>query len=523
MAEAFDKNQQSTLNPELLASHDSLSVSGSDAASTVSSNYLDSGWDALSTSSADTAMTTDTSGKVVRRRKKIKKTTTQIGDLTIETVRRSKKRGSIRLKNQDAQWAGCDFSTWKSHGGGPLGISELQAAIPDTDDIYLFGMVQIKIGTGRFEKTKNLFIEFNGCNCKPMTRMTAQAKRAEAHKLLGECHAQIVFEKKEDVTISNVFWHVGHLFIAENIVGASNVFTTETVTIEEVQKEYERSMAKKAEEYLEAQRKLQAEAAARKPVPKKIDRIKEILSLFHEDMGWVNWVLFKATQKKLKLLHEESFGSGTIFALRQNLKEDTVLFGLLRLSFGVMPYRRTHFVLLHWVGPKTKNVKRGMLNARADRMAKMLEPWGIKLELKGADEITVENIIHKVRSIVVVDGEEEDPEEIIEQRLIEEFNKALEEEENANKNKDRTLEADKPPEEEEVMAADGAGESGGAAIPKDKKTSSKDDVKRVETIITETITLVQDDDEQMNWMLIEPLKKRKKRKKKKLKRANTVR
>jgi len=511
MAEAADNN----LNPETLATHDSLSISGSDAASTVSSNYLDSGWDGLSVSSADTAMTTDTSGKVVRRRKRIKKTTTQIGDLTVETVRTSKKRGSVRGKKMEAQWAACDFSTWKSHGSGPLGINELQAAIPDSDDIYLFGMVQIKIGTGRFEKTKNLFIEFNGCNCKPMTRMTAQAKRAEAHKLLGECHAQIVFEKKEDVTITNVFWHVGHLFIAENIVGASNVFNTETITIEEVQKEYERSMAKKAEEYLEAQRKLQAE---RKPVPKKIDRIGEILSLFHEDMGWVNWVLFKATRNKLKLLHEESFGSGTIFALRQNLKDDTVLFGLLRLSFGVMPYRRTHFVLLHWVGPKTKNVKRGMLNARAEKMAKMLEPWGIKLELKGADEITVENIIHKVRSIVVVDGEEEDPEEIIEQRLIEEFNKALEEEENANKNKDRTLKADKQPEEvEEVKGADG-GESGGAK----KKTKSKDDTKRVETIITESITLVQDNDAAVNWMLIEPLKKKKK-KKKKLKKAQTAR
>eukprot|EP00492_Amphilonche_elongata_P001369 TRINITY_DN1852_c0_g1_i1.p1 TRINITY_DN1852_c0_g1~~TRINITY_DN1852_c0_g1_i1.p1 ORF type:complete len:169 (+),score=23.91 TRINITY_DN1852_c0_g1_i1:33-509(+) len=110
---------------------------------------------------------------------------------------------------------------------------------------------------------------------------------------------------------------------------------------------------------------------------------------------------------------------------------DDVLFGLLRLSFGVIPFRRTHFVLLHWVGPKTKRVRRGKLNARANRMAKMLEPWGIKLELKGAEQITVANIIHRVKNIVTVDGEEDDAGEVIEQKLIEEFNRALEEEEKA--------------------------------------------------------------------------------------------
>merc|ERR1711951_289031 len=152
--------------------------------------------------------------------------------------------------------------------------------------------------------------------------------------------------------------------------------------------------------------------------------------------------------------------------------DNDVLFGLLRLSFGVMPYRRTHFVLLHWVGPKTKNVKRGKLNARAERMAKMLEPWGIKLELKGADQITVANIIHRVRNIVVVDG---DAEELIEQKLIEEFNKALAEEEKANENRDRTLKADKQEEEEQEEV--GSPTSGGAGILKSPKTSSKDDIK----------------------------------------------
>jgi len=471
----------------------------SDNCSTISSSY--------SIGSTDTAMTTDSSGKLIRRRKLIKKTTTELGGMSVETIKfKKRKRGSVR-SDMVAKWATIDFGGWKCLGGGALGIKELQDHIPETNDVYLFGMVQIKIGTGRFEKCKNMFIEFNGVNCKPMTRMLAGKKRNEVHKLVGDCHAQVVFEKREEVTIRNIFAQIGHLFVAENIQGSRSVFSTSTTTVEDIEKEYERQMAEKALEYLEKQRNMAKERPVVKP---KIDRITEILNLLHEDMGWVNWVLFKATEKKLKLLHEDSFGSGTIFALRQNLKDNDVLFGLLRLSFGVMPYRRTHFVLLHWVGPKTKIVKRGKLNARADRMAKMLTPWGIKLELKGAEQITVANIIHRVRNIVVVDGDEEDPEEVIEQKLIEEFNKALAEEEKANANKDRTLKADKE-EEEEVEEVGGPT----AGMPKSPKTSSKDDVKRVEKTITETITLVSDRDAEVNWILLQPLKKKKKKKKKK--------
>merc|ERR550532_1164191 len=248
---------------------------------------------------------------------------------------------------------------------------------------------------------------------------------------------------------------------------------------------------------------MMAQKVVEAPVLPKVDRIGEILGILREDMGWVNWVLFKATQKKLVLAHESSFGAGTIFALRQNLPADKVLFGLLRLSFGEMPFRRTHFVMLHWVGPDVKRVKRGKLNAKANDMARMLEPWNIKLELKGKQDVSVENIIHKVREIVVVDGHEEDPEELQEQLLIEEFEKALAEEEKANAGKDHTLKADKPVdvvEEEETQAVV-------------KKLKGK--TTWTQTEMTETITLVSNENSELNWILLEPMEKKKKKGKRK--------
>eukprot|EP00494_Astrolonche_serrata_P033012 UN33281 len=131
-------------------------------------------------------------------------------------------------------------------------------------------------------------------------------------------------------------------------------------------------------------------------------------------MGWVNWVVFKcSSRKKLRLLNTDSFGSGSIYKLSQSLPEDQVLFALLRMSFGVTPYRRTHVVLLHWIGPEVKHVKRGKLNANAPNMHNLLKPFGICLQLGRKDEITVENIITRVRKLIVIDGGKDEPTEVI--------------------------------------------------------------------------------------------------------------
>jgi len=459
-----------------------------------------------STVSSAYSMASDGSSVVSTRT--VKKTTTMLGGVEVE-IKKKKKRKRKKKKDRKGGTEDIDWATWEVIGSGECGIAEMQSAIPDGDNEFYYGMIQIAVGSGRFERSKNLFIEFNGISTPPSKKSLAAQKRPEVQAFISDTHATISFEKKQDVTISTVFERVGHLFVADNITGADNAFKTETTTIEQIQKQYEKEMAKRAQEYLEAQRAL---ASMKKPIePKKKDRIQEILSLLHEDMGWVNWVLFKATQKKLKLYKEDSFGAGTIFALRQNVSEKDVLFGILRLSFGVVPYRRTHFVLLHWVGPKVNRIKRGTLNARAEHMAKLLEPWGIKLELKGAEQITVENIIRRVRKIVVVDGHESDPEEIIEQRLIDEFNAAMKEEEAANAKKDHVLEADKPPEASEDLSITDLAEEAKKGKKKKDKESEKDRVKKIETTITESVTLIGEKDEKKNWILVCPKKKRKKK------------
>jgi len=195
--------------------------------------------------------------------------------------------------------------------------------------------------------------------------------------------------------------------------------------------------------------------------------------------------------------------------MRQNLADDQVYFGLLRMSFGVTPYRRCHTVMIHWVGPKVGPVKRGKLSSKAQYMSRMLLPYGVTIQLGHESEVTVQNIITRVRKTVVVDGHEDESPEIQDAHMMEEFQKALEEEEERNKNAKKVLKADMS--SADITTEDTVDEQKAQVISKN---------------FTETCRLIHDSDEQVNWILLEPKfastkksSKRKKFSKKKKRRA----
>jgi len=406
--------------------------------------------------------------------KTITRTTTLGGEelVTVKKRRRKKKASKNRKLNYNPE-------EWNCVGHGELGIPELVESIPKKNDKVVFGALKIKVGSGKFQRCKTLFVHFNGINCGGLLRGKANGKLKDISRIIGDVHATYKCEDRSDFTIDNVFDQVGHLFVTDNIQGSGSVFKTEW-TLEDVKRQYQKQIEEKREEFLK-----KVKAAPRRPV-KKMSRVKEILSLVRSDFGWVNWCLFKPTEKKLKLAHEGAFGAGTIFAMRENLAADQVYFGLLRMSFGVTPYRRSHTVMIHWVGPKVNRIKRGKLSAKAAFMANLLLPYGVTIQLGNIEEVTVENIITRVRKIVNVDGHEDESPEIQDARLMEEFQKALAEEEERNKNAKKVLKAD--------MSQDVITESAVAEAQ----------TKVLKTNYTETCKLIHDPDEEINWLLLEP-------------------
>jgi len=417
----------------------------------------------------------------VLSKKIITRTTTLGGEelVTVKKRRRKKKGTKSSALNYDPE-------EWNCIGYGELGIPELAEHLPKKDNKVLFGAMKIKVGTGKFQRCKTLFVHFNGINCPGLLRGKSNGKLGAVHKIIGDHHASFKCDERKEFTIDTVFDQVGHLFVTDNIQGSQSVFQSEW-TLEDIKRQYQKQIEEKREEFLK-----KIEARPRKPI-KKMSRVKEILGLVRSDFGWVNWCLFKPTEKKLKLAHEGAFGAGTIFSMRQNLADDQVYFGLLRMSFGVTPYRRCHIVMIHWVGPKVGPVKRGKLSSKAQYMSRMLLPYGVTIQLGHESEVTVQNIITRVRKTVVVDGHEDESPEIQDAHMMEEFQKALEEEEKKNAEVEHVLKVDK--KEEEVLA-----------MP-----NPRDMLKKREREIIEALHDVKVAEKSTDWILFEALPTKKKR------------
>merc|ERR1712176_630623 len=163
---------------------------------------------------------------------------------------------------------------------------------------------------------------------------------------------------------------------------------------------------------------------------------------------------------------------GTIFAMKEYLKDSEVYFGLLRMSFGKQPYRRSWTVMFHWTGPGVGLVKRGKLNAKKGKISEMLRPFSCAITLNQIEDVTVENVIQRARKIFVVDGDDDDDTEASNESMLAQFKAALEEEEKVNANVEHVLSADK---EENDLSID------------------------------EILQLIRDREDPTNWMVLHPI------------------
>lgn len=371
-----------------------------------------------------------------------------------------------RLK-QMAKESQAEFSVV---GRGMAGLEEMKEILDDRKVWY--GLLKVQIGSGNFMRTKQIFVNFLGEKCTAMKRGRAVRLRPFAEKALGYSHASVTFHSQEDCTYEGFWIQVGNIFATDHLNVKKKGWSWEKAKIE-----YEKRMAKKKKEIEVA--KLNAPIIKPK---KKPNRVAEILSILREDMGWVNWVLFKPMKKKLVLFNPHSYGDGSIYRMRlllQKEAQDRVLYGLIRMAFGVRPYRRTHYVMFHWVGEKTKIMQRGKWNALVDPMGAMLCPFNITVQITRLEDMTVEDIILRVKKNVVVDGLQDEGKDI-EEVLLKQFKDALEEEERKNKAKKKVLKADM---EEKV----------------EEKTEGA-----IAMTVTEIVTLVSNEKEETNWVLIAP-------------------
>lgn len=292
----------------------------------------------------------------------------------------------------------------------------------------LFGLLRFNFGTGTFQRVKYLFVHFNGEEVSIVKRGRMNSRKGKAGDDVGSTHAEVKMTEVDECTLDGVLGQVAKSFITDDdISGGASSFS-----ISKLKEDYNK-MVKQAE-------KAKAEFDKRQASGPGLKRLtaaemgaefvsgEAALKSVREDLGAFNWALFKPHASHLRFLNA---GSLSVNELRDWLKDDEVVFGIMRMGFGSGTFRRTKWLFLHWSGENIGAVKRGQANACKGSIHKLLSPVSVDFEATSLDEFTLETVINKVKRSVVVDGETKGGESN-DPYTMENFMAALEEEAKKN-------------------------------------------------------------------------------------------
>lgn len=281
-------------------------------------------------------------------------------------------------------------------GVGAGGIVELSKHL--NDRMVSWALLRFQVGGGTFLRTKLVAIHCNGEETSVMLRGWLNARSSEIFSLLGDVHANIEVTNAKELTVEYLCQRLLPVFAADNL----------TLSITQLNEEYGKMVAQMEEE---AARRQQL-AAAPPPAPKSPGPTdaSEALAAVAAERGPCNWLLLEP-----RTLQLHSSGLGGLEELKENLVEDRVLFGVLRLSFGCSNRQGnarpvpgiTKHIFVHWVGPRVSVVQRGLLNAR---LANAVTSVGqrcatsFRREAHCMSDLKLEDIVSELRRLTVVDG-----------------------------------------------------------------------------------------------------------------------
>eukprot|EP01012_Entosiphon_sulcatum_P027614 TRINITY_DN33291_c0_g1_i1.p1 TRINITY_DN33291_c0_g1~~TRINITY_DN33291_c0_g1_i1.p1 ORF type:complete len:364 (+),score=77.61 TRINITY_DN33291_c0_g1_i1:38-1093(+) len=270
-------------------------------------------------------------------------------------------------------------------GGG--GVDEMRGSLDDNS--IAFGLVRFTFGSGTFKRDKFIFVHFNAEKCAAMKRARTNAQKGAIHGSLGGTNADLEITATDQCTVTNFFEKLNHVFVSD-----SGDFS-----LGDMKADYERMCAAAVAQAAEA------DAGEAGPPPKRPTAadlnlpVEKVLQAIREPTGPFNWALFHPGVP-LKLVNA---GSLSLPEMQEYIPEDNVLYGILRMGFGLGQFRRTKWVFIHWVGAKTPPVKRGKASAASGEMNQALKPHNVGVELASPDDLELQAFVERVKRSFVVD------------------------------------------------------------------------------------------------------------------------
>lgn len=309
------------------------------------------------------------------------------------------------------------------------GVQEMQEAVDDK--AVQFGLIRFELGSGHLRRHKIVFLHMNGLNCPAVSRGRANEYLADAKMFLDSgadgFHASVEVQEKADVTTENIISRVAKFFITDDEAHYS---------VKWLMSQYEQFILT-----FSNMRECTGPCVDDHPSSYVNFPGHESASLFRSGrdalkavggpVGSWNWVFVQADPNDLQLV---AGGSGSIDEMRdcmeQNDKE--VMFGLLRIGFGVGRLRRTKYVFVQAIGPGVPAFRRGRLGSARSMMESAFKPFAmisVALEITEPADFTVQQVIDRVRQAAVIDDDELDPDTTGKTLFsVEKFRAALQEE-----------------------------------------------------------------------------------------------
>jgi len=291
-------------------------------------------------------------------------------------------------------------------------------------------------GGGVFERIKYIFMHFNGDDCAGIRRGQLNALKSDVKEIVGEVHATTTIRRREEFTSEYLYDQLKSIFVIDDV----------SYTVQKLKQELNERMEINAQRILEQKpvercetlkkvRDIEARGERRKTVTNYTT--EDALKLVQEHISALNWALFEAVKGKL-VLH--ACGTKSIPEMHEGaLQPEKILFGIVRLGFGVGRFRRVKWISFSWIGAKVSVIKRGAAVAEAGRYIGLLSqgiPMSITIEAREPADLDLSTIIAVAQRKIVMDNAMEEPTnpEVESQKdvsldaTMEAFHEALEEE-----------------------------------------------------------------------------------------------
>ena len=235
-----------------------------------------------------------------------------------------------------------------------------------------------------------------------LKRGKINARKTDVRKAVGEVTLELVLGAPAQASLEHV--------LAELLKVIPSDDSGATVSISKLREDYEAMAAASALAAKAAEAAAAAAAAAApaggagvvltRKTAAELGTVKADVALaaVRAADGAFNWFLCDAA------FNFVNAGSLSAPEMAKWLKEDAVLFGLLRMSFGAGRFKRTKWISLYWPGPKVGMVARAKATGARSGIKAKLGVTSVDIEATGLEDVALDIIIEKVKRSTAVDG-----------------------------------------------------------------------------------------------------------------------